>query len=251
MSKQTKTLINELIVDSSKEPMFFGKPLGLQRYDTIKHTNLFEYFDKQLLLMWRPEEITLNKDRADFKLLSEQEKFIFTKNLGYQILLDSIQSRGITHILEHCSSTEIEAFCKVWEMMETVHSYSYTYIIKNIYSDPTKVLDDIASDEAILNRAIGVTKYYDDMINGFGKSEHEQKKALYLTLVSIQILEAVRFYVSFACSYYFAENGKMQGNAQIIKLLCICPDTLAFACLPLSYKIYLCGFIFQKNSNSK
>ena len=219
MSEHIKSIINKLTVDPTSQPIFFGEGLGLQRYDLIKHKNLFEYFNKQLLLFWRPEEISLNKDRSDFKKLTEHEKFLFTQNLGYQILLDSIQSRGIGHLLEHCSSTEVEAFCKTWEMFETLHSYSYTYIIKNVYSNPTEVLNEIASNEAILNRAYGVTKYYDEMINGLGDSKYEQKKALYLTLVSIQILEAVRFYVSFACSYYFAEQGVMQGNSQIIKLI--------------------------------
>lgn len=219
MSTHIQSVINKMTVDSTKEPIFFGQPLGLQRYDIPKHKNLLDYMNKMMLFFWRPEEISLNKDRADFKELTEHERFIFTKNLGYQILLDSVQSRGIGHLLTHCSNSEVEAVCKWWESFETLHSYSYTYIIKNVYPNPTKVLDEIAKDVAILNRATGVTKYYDDMINGLSDSEDDQKKALYLTLVSIQILEAVRFYISFACSYHFAEQGKMQGNALIIKLI--------------------------------
>jgi ribonucleoside-diphosphate reductase beta chain len=208
-----------MTVDNSKEPIFFGAKLGLQRYDNPKYQTLYNYVNKMMLFFWRAEEISLNKDRADFKDLSEHEKFIFTKNLGYQILLDSVQSRGVNHLLEHCSSTEVEAVVAWWGAFETLHSQSYTYIIKNVYANPTQVLDEIAKDEAILNRATGVTKYYDDMINNLSDSVDDQKKALYLTLVSIQILEAVRFYISFACSYYFAEQGKMSGNALIIKLI--------------------------------
>ena len=216
---QVKSIINKFNTNSANEPIFFGQPLGLQRYDSVKHKNLFEYFNKQLLFFWRPEELTLTKDRADYKGMTEHEKFIFTSNVSYQILLDSVQSRGISNLLQYCSSTEVEAFCVAWQFMETIHSYSYTYIIKNVYPNPTTQLDKISKDDAILSRAYGVTKYYDDMINGLGESIHDKKKALYLTIVSIQILEAVRFYVSFACSYYFAEQGKMLGTAQIIKLI--------------------------------
>lgn len=217
----TKSLINKLSVDPSKEPIFFGKPLGMQRYDLIKNQALWSYTSKQISFLWRPEEISIGKDAADFKSLTEQQQWIFTKNLGYQILLDSIQSRGIGHLLEYCSNTEVESFCKWWETFETLHSYSYTYIIQNVYNDPTGVLNDIMQDDAILDRATAVTQYYDDMINTFDQSDdiHEKKKALYLTLVSINILEGLRFYVSFACSYYFAEQDKMLGNANIIKLI--------------------------------
>ena len=128
-----KSIINTKNVDYTKTPIFFGQSLGIQRYDTFKYEKIFNMFKQQLSYYWRPEEIALNKDKADFQSLSEHEQFIFTKNLGYQILLDSVQSRGISNLLENCSNPEIEAFSKTWEFFETLHSYSYTYIIKNIY----------------------------------------------------------------------------------------------------------------------
>lgn len=217
-SNDTKSLINKFKVDNLQEPLFFGKSLGIQRYDNPKYKDLFGDFKNQMSLFWRPEEISLNKDMADFKSLSAHEKKIFTHNLGFQILLDSVQSRGINTLLEHCSNSEVEIFCKIWEFFETIHSYSYTYIIQNVYPNPTEILDELSVNEDILKRAYGVTKYYDQMIAGFESkgTEYDSKKALYLVLESIQILEAIRFYISFACSYYFAHNGKMIGNAQII-----------------------------------
>lgn len=221
ISNEVKSIISRLSVDNTQQPIFFGAPLGLQRYDNPKYQKLANYFNNQLVMYWRPEEITLTKDASDFKTLTAHEQKIFTHNLGFQILLDSVQSRGISHLLEYCSNSEVEIFCKVWEFFETIHSYSYTYIIKNIYPNPTIVLDELARNEAILSRMTGVTKYYDEMISTFenGTTEKDRKKALYLNLVSIQILEAVRFYVSFACSYYFAKCGKMIGNAEIIGLI--------------------------------
>jgi ribonucleotide reductase beta subunit family protein with ferritin-like domain len=215
------SIINLKNVDFTKEPLFFGEPLNVQRYDTFRYKQIMNFFKQQLGFFWRPEEVNIgSKEITDYKSLSEHEKFIFTKNLSYQILLDSVQSRGIPHILEHCSNPEVEAFAKAWEFSETIHSYSYTYIIKNVYSDPKEIFDKILEDKEVLKRTSSVTKYYDDLINSLDdEDEYEKKKKLYLTLMSINILEGIRFYVSFACSYAFAEGKKMEGNAKIISLI--------------------------------
>ncbi len=207
-------------IDYTKVPVFFGSNgMSIQRYDKFKYPGFFELFKKQINSFWLPEEFDLSKDRLDYKEMSSNEKFIFTSNLKYQILLDSVQSRGIPHLTEHLSNPEVEAFCSSWSFFETIHSYSYTFIIKNVYSQPGEVFDNILNDDEIIKRASSVTKYYDDMINSYGESEEDLKKKLYLTLMSINILEGIRFYVSFACSYAFAQNGKMEGNAKVISLI--------------------------------
>jgi len=208
--------------DFTKQPLFFGNDGGLsiQRYDKFRYEKIFNMFKQHISFFWRPEEVNLAKDKGDFQSLTENERFIFTKNLGYQILLDSVQSRGISNLLEYCSNQEVELFAKTWEFFETLHSYSYTYIIKNIYSNPSEVFDSIMDDEEILKRTTSVTYHYDQLINSIpDESEYDKKKKLYLTLVSINILEGIRFYVSFACSYCFAQNKKMEGNAKIISLI--------------------------------
>lgn len=219
---ENKKIMNlESDIDFTQEPLFFGKSLNIQRYDKFRYPFIFNFFKEQLGFFWRPEEVSLSgKERADYESLTEQEKFIFTKNLSYQILLDSVQSRGIHNLLENCSNPELEAFAKTWEFSETLHSYSYTYIIKNVYSNPDVIFDAILKDEEVLKRASSVTKYYDDLINSFADDDLDaKKKKLYLTLVSINILEGIRFYVSFACSFAFAENKKMEGNAKVISLI--------------------------------
>lgn len=217
----SKSIINTNNIDYRKQPMFFGEEsLSLQRYDQPKYPQLFNMFKQQLSYFWRPEEINVSKDKADFNSLSEHERFIFTTNLGYQIVLDSLQSRGISHLLTDCTNPEVEAFAKSWEFMETLHSYSYTYIIKQIYINPTEVFDSFLENPEILKRTSSVTYYYDELINQIpDDTEYNRKKKLYLTLVSINILEGIRFYVSFACSYCFAQNKKMEGNAKIISLI--------------------------------
>ena len=216
-----RSIINKKTVDTTKQPLFFGEGLNLQRYDRYRYKKIFDLFLQQLSFFWRPEEVDLGgKEKSDFLTLTDHEKFIFTKNLSYQILLDSVQGRGISHLLTDCSNPELEAFCKSWEFFETIHSYSYTYIIKNVYPNPSEIFDEVLTDPEVLKRTASVTKYYDDLINSIGDTNiNNRKTKLYLTLVSINILEGVRFYVSFACAYAMAQNKKMEGNAKIISLI--------------------------------
>lgn len=215
-----KEIINLENVDTTKQPLFFGKDLGMQRYDHAKYEKIDQSFTDQLSFFWRPNEIDVSLDSQQFRELSPNEQRIFTDNLKYQILLDSVQSRAIPFITQRMSNPELEAAAKAWEFFETIHSFSYTYIIKNVYSRPTEVFDEIVNNPEIVKRATSVTKYYNDLICGIDESDIDSaKKKLYLTLVSVNILEGIRFYVSFACSYAFAEQGKMVGNSQIISLI--------------------------------
>jgi ribonucleoside-diphosphate reductase beta chain len=210
------SIINTVNVDYSKQPLFFGEGLGMQRYDIFKYKKFYDLYQKQMSFYWRPEETDVTTDAGQFQELSSVEQDIFTKNLKYQILLDTVQARGVPYLMQRCTNPELEACGNAWTFFEQLHSYSYTYVIKNIYANPSEVFDTIYDDEEIIKRATSVTKYYDAYIDTLGQSEYEQKKALYLVLCSINILEGIRFYVSFACSYSFAEVGKMEGNAKII-----------------------------------
>ena len=233
------TVFNTEEVNTKKQPMFFGKPLGVQRYDNFKY-NQFENLTKQQLgYFWRPEEVSLQKDRGDYQSLRPEQKHIYTSNLKYQIMLDSVQGRApAMAFLPYCSLPELEACMEVWGFMEMIHSRSYTYVIKNVYSDPSEVLDKILTDPRILERASSVTESYDTFINyaqewGQGHMWEENwkssptsvwtrkdlKRHLYRAVANVNILEGIRFYVSFACSFAFGELKLMEGSAKIISLI--------------------------------
>ena len=211
------TILNKKNVDTTKQPLFLGEKLGLQRYDRFKYPIFWELYNKQIEFFWRPEEIELKKDRSDFKELTANEKFIFTSNLKYQTMLDSVICRGVPTLLEHVSNPELEACLNVWGFFEQIHSTSYSYIIKNVYADPSEIFDSCLTDKQILKRAKSAVKDYDDL--RYIDSKSDIKKQIFMTLISINILEAVRFYVSFVCAFAFAKNKKMIGNADIIRLI--------------------------------
>lgn len=194
--------------------MFFDEPVDVARYDKVKYPQFEKQNDKMLSLFWRPEEVNLEKDRIDFERLTDHERHIFTSNLKRQILLDSVQGRGPVAAFGPITSLpELETCFITWEFFETIHSRSYTHIIRNIYSDPSVVFDTMLDIPEIVECAEDISKYYDALI------DKPSKKALWLCMNSVNALEGIRFYVSFACSWAFAELKKMEGNAKIIKLI--------------------------------
>ena len=233
------TVFNTEEVETTKQPMFFGKPLGIQRYDNYKYPVFERLTTQQLGYFWRPEEVSLQKDRSDYQTLRPEQKHIFTSNLKYQVMLDSVQGRGPgMAFAPYCSLPELEGCMKVWEFMEMIHSRSYTYIIKNVYSNPSDVFDTILTDDRILERAQSVTQAYDDFINGAHEYDqsnmwkdgwrgsyvsestiYELKRKLFRAVANVNILEGIRFYVSFACSFAFGELKLMEGSAKIVSLI--------------------------------
>ncbi|PWF24147.1 class Ia ribonucleoside-diphosphate reductase subunit beta [Corticimicrobacter populi] len=224
--------------DQLKEPMFFGQPVNVARYDQQKYPIFEKLIEKQLSFFWRPEEVDISQDRIDYQNLPDHEKHIFISNLKYQTLLDSIQGRSPNvALLPLVSLPELETWIETWAFSETIHSRSYTHIIRNIVNDPSIIFDDIMRNEQIRLRASDISSYYDELIHdtmlysqlGAGEhvingetrhvSEYELKKKMYLCLMNVNILEAIRFYVSFACSFAFAERKLMEGNAKIIRLI--------------------------------
>ncbi|WP_298720572.1 class Ia ribonucleoside-diphosphate reductase subunit beta [Oceanisphaera sediminis] len=232
------TTFSQIQNDHMKEPMFLGNPVNVARYDLQKYDIFEKLIEKQLSFFWRPEEVDVSQDRIDYQALPDHEKHIFISNLKYQTLLDSIQGRSPNvALLPLVSIPELETWIETWAFSETIHSRSYTHIIRNIVNNPATVFDDIVANEQILKRAGSIAGYYDQLIEYtnlyhlFGEGEHELKgqpisisryelkKKLYLCLMSVNALEAIRFYVSFACSFAFAERELMEGNAKIIKLI--------------------------------
>ncbi len=224
--------------DALKQPMFFGENVNVSRYDVQKHAAFENLIEKQLSFFWRPEEVDVSKDRADWQGLSESEKHIFISNLKYQTLLDSMAARSVNAVfLPVVSLPEVETWVETWAFSETIHSRSYTHILRNLFTNPGEVFDDIMVNPAILKRAESIAYYFDEVIlttqllysQGEGTyevegrsievSERKLKERTYLAVCSVNALEAIRFYVSFACSFAFAERGLLEGNAKIIKMI--------------------------------
>lgn len=234
----TYTTFNQTPNNALLEPMFLGNSVNVSRYDQQRFIAFEKLIEKQLSFFWRPEEVDVSKDRADWQSLTDSEKHIFISNLKYQTLLDSMAARSVNAVLlPLVSLPEVETWVETWAFSETIHSRSYTHILRNLFTEPGEIFDDIIVNPAILKRASSIAKYFDDVIlttqliqsQGEGTYEVEGKtievtqrklkERLYLAVCSVNALEAIRFYVSFACSFAFAERELLEGNAKIIKLI--------------------------------
>ncbi len=232
------TTFNQEPNNALLEPMFLGNSVNVSRYDQQRFMAFEKLIEKQLSFFWRPEEVDVSKDRADWQSLTTSERHIFISNLKYQTLLDSMAARSVNAVLlPIVSLPEVETWIETWAFSETIHSRSYTHILRNLFTDPSEVFDDIVVNPAILKRASSIAKYFDDVIlttqllqsQGEGTYEidgksievnlRKLKERLYLAICSVNALEAIRFYVSFACSFAFAERELLEGNAKIIKLI--------------------------------
>ena len=224
--------------DTLTEPMFMGNSVNVARYDQQRHPIFENIIEKQLSFFWRPEEVDVSKDRADWQSLTDCEKHIFISNLKYQTLLDSVAARSVNVcLLPLVSLPELETWIETWAFAETIHSRSYTHIIRNLFANPAEVFDDIVLNENIIERAADISKYFDEIImmshifNIQGEGTYDIdgkqvevnklniKRRLYMAICAINALEAIRFYVSFACSFAFAERELLEGNAKIIRLI--------------------------------
>lgn len=224
---------------SLERHMFLDGAVDIQRYETLKYRQFDKLTDKQLGFFWQPTEVDVLRDAKDFKDLTVNEQHIFTSNLKRQILLDSVQGRSPNlAFLPLASIPELETWIETWAFNETIHSRSYTHIIRNVYSDPSRVFDELTEIEEIIACARDISKYYDSLIEAgrwyhlLGEGTHtvngetvtvnikDLKRKLWLAINCANALEGIRFYVSFACSWAFAELKKMEGNAKIIKMIC-------------------------------
>jgi len=215
---------NKNVVDHLKQPMFFGEDLNTARYDVNKYPRFDSFTEQQLSYFWRPEEVDLSTDINDFKnKLTPVEQRIYILNLQYQTLLDSVQGRSPNlAFLPIVSLPELETWIETWSFSETIHSRSYTHIIRNVFDNPTEILNDIMLIPEITERGTMVTDAYDsliDVIHDIDVDLEDKKLALFRCMVSVYALEAIRFYVSFACSFSFVEQGKMEGNGKVMKLI--------------------------------
>ncbi|GHF93283.1 class Ia ribonucleoside-diphosphate reductase subunit beta [Thalassotalea marina] len=234
----TYSTFNQVPNNPLLEPMFLGNSVNVARYDQQRYTAFEKLIEKQLSFFWRPEEIDVSRDRADWQGLTDSEKHIFISNLKYQTLLDSVAARSVNAVLlPIVSLPELETWIETWAFSETIHSRSYTHILRNLFTDPSEVFDDIVVNPAILKRASSISKYFDDVIlttqlmqsqgegtyevegRTFEVTQRKLKERLFLSICSTNALEAIRFYVSFACSFAFAERELLEGNAKIIKLI--------------------------------
>lgn len=221
ISKPTNYLKRTMFLDPAG-------PVTVQRFEEVKYNKLQKYEELARGFFWVPEEISLTKDKIDHKESNDAIKHIFTSNLLRQTALDSIQGRAPFQIFGPvCSLPELEALVLTWSFFETsIHSKSYSHIIRNIYSVPKDEFNKIHDTQEIIEMAANIGRHYEDLHILNCRAElgeeidlHTYKKSIWMALHASYALEALRFMVSFATSLAMVENRIYIGNGNIISLI--------------------------------
>lgn len=222
LHKQTNYLKRKMFLDPEG-------PVTIQRFEEVKYPKVQRFEEVARGFFWVPEEVTLTKDKIDFKEASEAVRHIFTSNLLRQTALDSIQGRAPSQIFSPVISIpELEALVNNWSFFETnIHSKSYSHIIRNVYGVPKEEFNKIHDTKEIVDMASSVGNYYDELhrlnslkeVNPELVNEKEHIKSIWLALNASYALEALRFMVSFATSLGMVENKIFIGNGNIIALI--------------------------------
>ena len=214
-----------------KRSMFLDPegPVTVQRFEEVKYPRIQKFEETARGFFWVPEEVTLTKDKIDFKEATEAVRHIFTSNLLRQTALDSIQGRAPSQVFSPVISIpELEALVNNWSFFETnIHSKSYSHIIRNIYGVPKEEFNKIHETREIVDMAASVGRYYDELhklnsqkeIGAMLVSEQDHIRAIWMALNASYALEALRFMVSFATSLAMVENRIFIGNGNIIALI--------------------------------
>lgn len=218
------TVYNQTNVPIGTAKLFFDEsgPVGTQRYEHAKYPILERILENQMANYWRPTEISLQKDAADFKKFSLAEEHVYTSNLRRQIVLDSVQGRAPAICYgPYVSDPVAEAFIYAWTFFETIHSQSYTHIIRNLYANPSVVFDKMGEIREIVECGVDVSKYYDELTEcqGLPWGHIDTKRAFYRSMVSTNALEQIRFHLSFASTFSFANRKKVEGSGRIVSLI--------------------------------
>lgn len=218
------------IPNYTKRQMFLDPagPVTIQRYDEFAYPFIRKFVQTQKGFFWVPEEITLVKDKIDFKNANEAVRHIFTSNLLRQTALDSIQGRAPEQVFKPvCSVPELEALVQWWSAFEQIHSEAYSHIIRNIYNVPTEEFNKIHDTVEIVEMAAKIGRHYDYLhqlncrkeLNPLSVTEEEHIDAIWMALNASYALEAIRFMVSFATSLGMVENKIFIGNGNEIALI--------------------------------
>jgi ribonucleoside-diphosphate reductase beta chain len=220
-TKQTNYLKRKMFLDPEG-------PVTVQRFEEVKYPKLQKFEELARGFFWVPEEISLTKDKIDHKEASDAIKHIFTSNLLRQTALDSIQGRAPSQVFGPvCSIPELEALTLTWGFFETsIHSKSYSHIIRNVYGVPKDEFNKIHDTTEIAGMAANVGRYYEalHLLNcrkelGEEIPVMDHKRAIWMALHASYALEALRFMVSFATSLAMVENKIYIGNGNIISLI--------------------------------
>ena len=236
-NKSTSVYSQEQI-DFTHEPMFLGTGKNTQRFDVLK----YKFFDERNAKMqgfdWTFDEVRLTDDYIDFNTkMKPHEQFMYTRVLQKLIFLDSLQGRGILLTLgQICTLPELENAMLTWQYFEGAkHSKTYTENLKGVYNNPSEIFDESFEIPELMLLSKKISDPYNIAYELIIEMQYkiiknltltpefmtELKRAVLRLIITINILEGVRFYSGFATIWALNKSqGYVEGTSKNLKLIC-------------------------------
>ncbi len=182
--------------------LFHGPFSGILRFDRPRHPQALTYLRLMQENFWRPEVFPMGTDRTAYQAVPEQDQRVFVKNLLFQNMADSLVPSALENAISSmCSDPAWAGVIQYWAAVETsIHAYSYSYIIRNLYANPSPIFDEMAKHRPIIKRFLPFIAAYET-----ASDEEATGVDTLRALVHSLCLENIAFHLSFAVTFSLAE----------------------------------------------
>lgn len=184
------------------------------------HPWAWEKYIQQLANHWTPNEISMLADVdlwRDEKALSEGERKIIMRNLGFFATADSLVANNLVlAIYRHVTSPECRQFLLRQGFEEALHTHSYQHIIQSLGIDESIVFNMYREVPSIREKANWSLQFCQSLADTDFKTGTPENDTTFLRnlIVYFLVFEGIFFYVGFVQILSMGRRGKMVGTAE-------------------------------------
>jgi len=169
---------------------------------------------------WMPQEINMNADIALWKDphgLSEEERIIIKRNLGFFSTADSLVANNLVlAVYRHITNPECRQYLLRQAFEEALHTHAYQYCVESLGLDEGEIFNmyrEVPAEARKAEWALRYTQYLSDPHFCTGAPENDQK--LLRELIAFYVIfEGLFFYVGFVQVLSMGRRNKMMGTAE-------------------------------------
>jgi ribonucleoside-diphosphate reductase beta chain len=169
---------------------------------------------------WMPQEINMSRDIATWKDpngLTEDERRIIKRNLGFFVTADSLAANNIVlGTYRHISAPECRQYLLRQAFEEAIHTHAYQYIVESLGLDEGEIFNAYHEIRSIRDKDEFLIPFIDTLTNpafktGTPAADQQLLKSL---IVFACIMEGLFFYVGFTQILAMGRQNKMTGAAE-------------------------------------
>src|SRR5438067_4837011 len=169
---------------------------------------------------WMPQEINMSRDIAlwkDARGLSEDERRIVKRNLGFFVTADSLAANNIVlGTYRHITAPECRQYLLRQAFEEAIHTHAYQYIAESLGLDEGEIFAAYREVKSIRDKDDFLIPFIDILTNpefktGTEKTDRELLRSL---IVFACLMEGLFFYVGFVQILSLGRQNKMTGSAE-------------------------------------